>query len=161
MTTQAEIDSFLAPKRFAFVGVSRDSGHFSRAVFREFRKNGYEVIPVRPDAIEIEGVHSHAALCELLPPADCVLVMLPREGIAGAASACIAAGVKRVWFYRGAGGLDGKAIEDCRTHGIDVIAGECPLMFLPNAGWVHRFHGWLRRISGTYPATSPAADRSL
>ncbi|HKA01627.1 MAG TPA: hypothetical protein VKE70_34175 [Candidatus Solibacter sp.] len=38
MTTQAEIDAFLAPKRFAFVGVSRDSGHFSRVVFREFSK---------------------------------------------------------------------------------------------------------------------------
>jgi predicted CoA-binding protein len=157
MTTQAEIDAFLAPKRFAFVGVSRDSGHFSRVVFREFRKNGLDAIPVRPDAVEIEGVRSFGTLREIEPPVECVLVMLPHDAIAGAAAACIGAGVKRVCFYRGAGGLDDNAIEECRAHRISVIADECPMMFLPNTGWVHRFHGWLRKISGTYPATSRAA----
>ena len=153
MTTQAEIDAFLAPKRFAFVGVSRDSGHFSRVAFREFRKHGFDAIPVRRDAVEIEGVRSYATLREIEPPVECVLVMLPHDAIAGAAAACIGAGVKRVWFYRGAGqgALTEGAIQICEANRIRAIRGECPYMFFDHTPWFHRFHGLVRKIRHTYP----------
>jgi hypothetical protein len=36
-----------------------------------------------------------------------------------------------------------------------VIAGECPLMFFRDAGWIHRFHGWVRRITSNTSRTTP------
>ena len=34
----------------------------------------------------------------------------------------------------------------CEAQGMSVIAGECPLMYLPQTGWVHRLHGWLHGV---------------
>ena len=40
-----DITKFLECKRVAFVGVSRDPKHFSRALFREFVAKGYDPSP--------------------------------------------------------------------------------------------------------------------
>jgi len=43
------------------------------------------------------------------------------------------------------------AVKFCEANGISVIAGECPMMFLPGGSWFHRFHGLLKKIAGSYP----------
>jgi hypothetical protein len=65
----------------------------------------------------------------------------------------VEAGIRTVWMYRGAGtgAVSAKAVEMCRLNGIRVVAGECPFMFFPKAGGVHRFHGWWRKLIGEYP----------
>jgi predicted CoA-binding protein len=153
MTTHADIDDFLAQKRFAFAGVSRSARDFSREVFREFRNKGYEPVPVHPLASEIEGARCFARVQEIQPPIDTVLLMTSAAATAQVVADCLLAGIKRVWFYRGAASsaLNTQAIELCRAAGLQVIPGECPLMFLPQAGVVHRFHGWVKKIRGTYP----------
>jgi hypothetical protein len=55
---------------------------------------------------------------------------------------CAAGGIRRVWMYR----RSPAAVAFCESHGMTVIAGECPLMFLPDTGWVHRLHGWFRGV---------------
>ena len=66
---------------------------------------------------------------------------------------CVEAGIKRVWFYRGAGqgALTEGALQICHAHGIHVIPGECPFMFFDRTPWFHRFHGLVRKIAGAYP----------
>ena len=56
MTRMENIRDFLAQKRFAFIGVSRQPKDFSRALFREFKTRNYEPVPVHLEAAEIEGV---------------------------------------------------------------------------------------------------------
>jgi hypothetical protein len=38
-----------------------------------------------------------------------------------------------------------------KSHGIEMVVGECPFMFLPNSGWFHHFHGFVRKITRSYP----------
>jgi hypothetical protein len=40
---------------------------------------------------------------------------------------------------------------------MEVIPGQCPFMFLPGAAGVHRFHGFIRKITGRYPRHGVAA----
>jgi hypothetical protein len=82
-----------------------------------------------------------------------VLLMTPPSVTETLAVDCAAAGIQRVWMYRatGAGAVSPKAVAHCEANGIDVVAGECPLMFLPGTAWFHRVHGLVRRIAGTYP----------
>lgn len=56
-------------------------------------------------------------------------------------------------MYRagGKGAVGAPAIEFCRDHGIAVVPGERPYMFLQGESWFHRFHGFIRKISGAYP----------
>jgi predicted CoA-binding protein len=154
MTTQADIDDFLAQKRFALAGVSRQPKEFSRVVFREFRAKGYDPVPVHPDASEIEGAHCFARVQDIQPPVDTALLMTTAAVSGAVAEDCIASGVKRVWFYRGAatGTVNQQAIEQCRASDLHVIPGECPLMFLHRTGLIHRIHGWVKKIRGTYPS---------
>jgi predicted CoA-binding protein len=153
MTSMENIRDFLAQKRFAFVGVSRQPKDFSRALFREFQSRGYEPVPVHPEAPEIEGTRCFAHLRDIQPPVDSVLLMTSPVVTNLLVRECVEAGIQRVWFYRGAsqGALTGSALEICEANGIRAIAGECPFMFFDGAAWFHRFHGLVKKIAGAYP----------
>jgi hypothetical protein len=43
------------------------------------------------------------------------------------------------------------AIGYCEEHGIDVVHGECIMMFAAPTG-IHRLHRWLRGFFGRLPA---------
>ena len=103
MTGMKDIRDFLAQKRFAFVGVSRQPKDFSRALFREFQARDYEPVPVHPDAAEIEGARCFAHLKDIQPPVDSVLLMTSPTVTNLLVRECVEAGIKRVWFYRGGG----------------------------------------------------------
>src|SRR4029450_8780357 len=51
------VSEFLASKRIAVTGVSRDpkGGHGSNAVYQRLRQRGYEVFAVNPNAEQVEG----------------------------------------------------------------------------------------------------------
>jgi predicted CoA-binding protein len=142
------VEDFLAQKRFAFVGVSREAKDFSRALFREFRARGYDAIPVHPSAGVIEGVPCADSLDHIRPPVQSVLFMTPPLLTEELLKDCAAAGVRRVWIYR----ASPAAVEFCRYKGISLVHDECPFMFFPKSGWFHRFHGFLKKMSGTYPS---------
>ena len=153
MSSMAQIRDFLEQKRFAVVGISRQAKDFSRALVREFRQKGYEVVPVNPEAVEIEGQPCFSRLQDIQPPVDSVLLMTSPAVTDSVVRDCAEAGVKRVWMYRagGKGAVSREAIKFCESNGISVVPGGCPLMFLPETHWFHRCHGWVKRIAGSYP----------
>src|ERR1035437_9749703 len=102
MTRMENIRDFLAQKRFAFIGVSRQPKDFSRALFREFKTRDYEPVPVHPEAAEIEGARCFAHLRDIQPPVESVLLMTSPTVTNLLVRECLEAGIKRVWFYRGA-----------------------------------------------------------
>jgi predicted CoA-binding protein len=147
------IREFMAQPRLAVVGVSHEPKDFSRMLFRELRGRGYDAIPVNPAVREIEGLACYARLQEIQPAVENVLMMTSAAVTNAVVQDCAAAGVKRVWMYRagGEGAVSPEAVAYCEAHGIAVIPGECPFMFLPNGSWYHRVHGWVRKVQGKYP----------
>src|SRR5260370_42494077 len=97
------IQDFLAQKRFAFVGVSRQPRDFSRMLFREFRVRGYDVVPVHPSSDDIDGVSCARSLGAIDPQVEGVLLMTKPEVTSALLRECAQAGVKRVWLYRATG----------------------------------------------------------
>lgn len=162
MATLDQIRAFLATKRLAVVGVSRQPNDFSRLLFREFLRRGYDAVPVNPGAGEIEERTCFARLQDIVPPVEAVLLMTSPPATTRLVRDCAETGVKQVWMYRasGAGAVSGEAVEYCESRGIDVIAGECPMMFFGGAGLIHRIHGLFRKIKGKYPRAVPAAGCS-
>jgi uncharacterized protein len=154
MVTLDRIQDFLAQKRFAFIGVSRQPNDFSRTLFREFLKRGYQPVPVHPGVDEIEGIRCFATIETVDPPVDTALLMTSPDITESLVWACAESGIKRIWFYRatGAGAASPTAVKFCEDHGIAVIPGECPFMFFPGAPLIHRFHGFVKKITRAYPA---------
>jgi predicted CoA-binding protein len=150
MASKRVIDSFLASRRLAVVGVSRDPRDFSRSLFRAFAERGYDVVPVNANGGTIEGREAARRLADVQPPVEAALLMTPQDKSAAVVSDCAAAGVKRVWLYRagGAGAVSPEAVAAAREHGMEVVDGACPFMFLPGASLFHRVHGFFHRLGG-------------
>ena len=153
------IEDFLAQKRIAMIGISRNPKGFSAVLFQELRKRGYEVIPVNPKATEVLGQPCFTRIQDIQPPVDTALLMTPANVTDAVVSDCAEAGIRRIWMYRaaGKGAVSPSAVAFCQQHGIQVVPGQCPFMFLPGAGGIHKFHGFVRKITGRYPKHQRAA----
>jgi uncharacterized protein len=154
MSSKQAIDSFLSCKRLAVVGVSRDPKDFSRAVFRAFVERGYDAVPVNPAGGEAEGRRSVARVGDVQPPPEAALLLTPKAATAQVVHECAEAGIRRVWMHRGGGqgAVSASALALCRERGLDVVEGECPFMFLPDAGFAHAVHRFFRRLGGRLPS---------
>jgi predicted CoA-binding protein len=145
---------FLVHRRLALVGASRDPRDFSRGVLRELLRRGYEVVPVNPGASHMEDRPCYARVQDIPRPVEAALLMTAPGRSADAVRDCLAAGVRAIWFHRGIGpgSVSAEALDLCRAAGVEVVAGECPYMHLPEAGLPHRVHGFFRHLGGSRAA---------
>jgi uncharacterized protein len=150
--SRKDVTEFLAQKRIAAVGVSKKPKEFGRYLFDYLIKSGYDVVPVNPSTTEVAGQKCYATVMDIQPPVSAALLLTPPAATETVVRECAASGINFIWMYRatGVGAVSDAAVAFCREHGMRVIAGECPLMFLPNGG-VHRIHGLIKRITGSYP----------
>jgi predicted CoA-binding protein len=149
MITKANIDEFLAQRKIAVVGVSRNGKKYGSAIYRELMSKGYRVFPVNPQTPTINGDPCYSGLKEL--PEDvaaAVLVIQPSETEKVAATLGQSR-IRQVWMQPGSESI--KAVQSCREQGIKVVYGECLLMFLEPAAISHRLHRCLKRLWGTLP----------
>lgn len=136
--------AFLACRRLALVGASRDPRSFSRTVQQALVARGYDVVAVNPAAGGDAG--SIARISDAQPAPEAALLMTPPARSAEAVRDCLAAGVRRIWFHRGggAGSSSAEAVALCRAAGVEPVVDLCPFMVLPGAGAVHRLHAFFR-----------------
>jgi len=151
--TMSLVQSFLAEKRFAMIGVSRNPKDFSAQLCAEFENRGYAVVPVNPAATTLFELKTYAHVQDITPPVRAALVMTPRRLDLEILRDCAEASIRLVWLYGIAGPkeISREAIEFSATNGIDLIAGYCPYMVLPKAAFFHRMHGAIARVIGMYP----------
>jgi len=160
MTSLAVVaNDFLAQRRIALVGVSRNPRDMSRSLFRELQKRGYDVVPVHPWLDSVDGVPCAKRVQDVRPPVAGALLMTPPAVTDAVVRDCAEAGIGRVWMHRGAGrgAVSPDAVRFCREHGIAVVDGACPFMLLPGAGLPHRVHGFFARLAGRHPVQRSAA----
>ena len=158
-TSLETIHEFLAQKRIAMIGVSREPRSFSLALFQELLRCGYDLVPVNPHTPNVLGHPCFARVQDVTPPVKAALLITSPEVTETVVEDCARAGIRLVWMHRGigAGAVSPTAVSFCYEHGMEVIAGECPFMFLSASGGVHRIHGFLHKITGRYPKAKNAA----
>jgi predicted CoA-binding protein len=84
------------------------------------------------------------------------VAVTPPEATEAVAHACVDLGVPRLWMHQGmgAGSVSEAAADVCRAHGIAVIPGACPMMYLEPVDFAHRCFGGWGRLTGRLPAVS-------
>lgn len=153
MTPLHSIDAFLRQPAIAVVGVSRSGRKFGNIACRELQAKGYRVYAVHPTATIIDGARSYPSLSALPETVNAVLVVVPPTQALTVVRDAALAGVRNVWLQQGAESPE--VLEACRELGLNVVAGECVLMFAAPAG-VHKMHYWISRIARRIPEASPA-----
>src|SRR4029450_11994096 len=108
-TIKEAASEFLASKRVAVTGVSRDhkSGHGSNTVYRRLRAPGSDVFAVTPNADKFEGDRSYKDLRPIPGGVDAVVIGTRPERAEDTMRECAKLGIKHVGMHWGAGGRGG------------------------------------------------------
>jgi uncharacterized protein len=143
---------FLAQKRIAIVGVTRDEKGWGRHLYDEFKKRGYDTFAVNP-ARAIEGIQCYASLRDLPVKPDGVLLAVPPNVTEQIVQQVAELGIPRVWMHRGGGvgAVSQSAIDFCRKNKIAVVYGVCPFMYLQPQGFGHKLHHSVAQWFGQLP----------
>lgn len=160
MTTTAfaaRANEFLAQRRIAVAGVSRDHGHHpvGNLIYRRLKKAGHEVFAVNPHMATFEGDRCYPDLKAIPGGVDGVVIITRPEITERIVRDCGEAGVRSVWMHQGMGkgsSVSTEAVEYCRQHGISVLAGACPMMYGPGVDFGHTCLRWFLGFTGGLPA---------
>jgi predicted CoA-binding protein len=157
-TLETKVHEFLAQRRIAVAGVSRDNSHHpaGNLIYRRLKKMGHDVFPVNPHMQTFEGDRCYPDLRSIPGGVDGVVIVTRPESAERIVHDCTEAGVGRVWLHQSMGkkgsSVSPEAVEYCRQHGISVIAGACPMMFGPAADVGHTCMRWFLKVTGGLPA---------
>jgi predicted CoA-binding protein len=142
-TLETKVHEFLAQKRIAVAGVSRNNSHHPAAnlIYHRLKSTGHDVFPVNPHMQTFEGDRCYPNLQSIPGGVDGVVIVTRPEVTEPIAHECSDAGVRRVWMHQSMGNkgssVSPAAGEYCRQHNISVIAGACPMMFGPGVDFGH------------------------
>ena len=153
MTMVEAAKDFLAQKRIAVVGVSRQSNQAAHFVFRKLRDAGHEVLPVNPRATELEGVTCYPDLKSIPGAVGAVVVFTPAGAAEAVVRDCAELGITRVWLHRafGAGSASDGAVRVAQERKLTLIPGGCPAMFCEPVDFGHKCIRWILRMTGSLP----------
>lgn len=156
-TLEAKVDEFLAQKRIAVAGVSRDKSHHpaGNLIYNRLKQAGHDVFPVNPSMQTFEGDRCYPNLQSIPGGVDGVVVITRPEVTRQIVRDCDAAGVRRVWMHESlakGSSVSPEAVEYCRQHNINVIAGACPMMFGDGVDFGHKCMRWIMGVSGKLPS---------
>jgi len=148
------VAGFLAQRRIAVAGVSSTQANApANAIFRKLRDAGHEVFAVNPKAETVEGGPCYATIGDIPGGVDAVVAATPPAGTNAVVRDCIAQGVTRIWMHRsfGQGSVSTEAAALARQHGLRVIDGACPMMYVAPVDVGHRCIRWVLGVTGGLP----------
>ena len=115
--------------RIALVGASNDPRRPSSGVFRDLRAAGYDVVPVNPNATEVDGqpcYPSVTAAVEATGPVEIVDVFRRAEDCLEPAREAVAVGARCLWLQLGiASRAAGQLAHDA---GLAVVMDRCTIV---------------------------------
>jgi len=143
---------FLAQKRIAIVGVTRDPDGWGRRMYDEFTKRGYETYAVN-SAGNIEGIQCYANLRALPTKPDGVLLVVPPQVTDQVVREVADLGIPRVWMHKGTGpgAVSESAIQFCKEKNIATVYGVCPFMYFQPQTFGHKLHHNFAKWFGALP----------
>ncbi len=154
-TMQEATRNFLSCKRIAVAGVSRSKESAANLIYRKLKSEGYVVFAVNPNTDKIEGDICYPNLKAIPEKPEGVVIVTRPEVTSKIAIECAELGIANIWMHRGVdskgSSVSQEAIEFCHKHGINVIPGGCPMMYVNNADMGHRFMRWMQKLSGSLP----------
>jgi uncharacterized protein len=157
-TLETKVHEFLAQKRIAVAGVSRNNGHHpvGNLIYQRLKKTGHDVFPVNPYMQTFEGDRCYPDVRSIPGGVDGVVIITRPEVTEQIVHDCSDVGVRRVWMHQSIGkkasSVSPEAVEYCRQRDISVIAGACPMMFGPGADFGHTCMRWFLKLTSGLPA---------
>ena len=123
--TDEEIKQIFSLKRVAVIGMSTHSAKAAHFVPKYLSEQGFDIIPINPNADEILGKKSYQDISSLDHPVDIVDIFRPSEDVLPFVEDAIKKKPKVIWLQEGIHNY--QAEELARSNGIMVIFNRCML----------------------------------
>jgi predicted CoA-binding protein len=119
-TLDTKVHDFLAQKRIAVAGVSRDNRHHpvGNLICRRLKKTGHDVFPVNPHMQTFDGGPCYPDLQSIPGGVDGVVIATRPEVTKQIVHQCDEAGVRRVWMHQSmmkGSSVSPAAVDRCRV----------------------------------------------
>ena len=122
--TDAEVREILGKKTVAVVGCSSTSGKDAHEIPKYLQRQGYEIIPVNPNADEVLGRPAYDSLSDIEEDIEIVDVFRPSAEVAGIVDEALARDdVKVIWLQLGI--HDDEAVAQAEAAGLRVVQNRC------------------------------------
>jgi predicted CoA-binding protein len=148
MVTQQQITNFLANKPIAMAGVSRNKKKFGYTAFKELREKGLELIPINPNAEEIDGLKAYPSVSDIPDGIHALLIVTKKEQTASVVRSAREKGIKHIWIQQMS--ETPEALAEVNGADINLISKQCILMHHSPNG-VHKFHRNIKKFFGRFP----------
>ncbi len=148
MNEISPIEQFLSQKSIALIGFSRKEKSFSRSVFMQLSKSGYEIFAVNPHTESISGNTVYKTVHDIPYKIDAALLLTPKAETLNAARDIVQRGVKNIWIQQFS--ETPEAITFCREKDVNLISGKCIMMYCEPVGNIHGFHRFISKLTGSY-----------
>ena len=143
-----KIDRFLACKKFAIAGVSRNKHKFGNTLFRELKKKNFDIVPVSPNMDSFEGERCYPSVKDLPSDVEALIIVTKPGASLSLLKEAANKGIKNIFLQQGA---QNKEIMEYADHnGVNLICKHCILMFANPSG-IHKFHERISKFFGFYP----------
>jgi len=118
-TFDMKVHDFLAQKRIAVAGVSRNNSHHpaGNLIYHRLKKTGHDVFPVNPHMQTFEGDRCYPDLQSIPGGVGGVVIITRPETTKRIVRECSDAKVPRVWMHQSIGkgtSVSPEAVEYCR-----------------------------------------------
>ncbi len=148
MSPMSLATTFWDGETYAVVGVHAPGRTMIGQFVGALERAGKTVWLVDEDPKPLKGRTVSTGL-EGAPALDGVLVVCAPNRSTEAVEACVRAGAPRIWLDTRGDSSEAAAL--ARKAGIPCVAEACPLMTIPGAMWLHRFHGRVAEWMGKLP----------
>lgn len=127
---ETTVQEFLAEKRIAVAGVSRNNNHHpvGNLIYQRLKKTGHDVFPVNPHMHTFEGERCYPDVKSIPGGVAGVVIITRPEVTERIVRDCAEAHVRRVWMHQSLGkgtSVSAAAVDYCRQQGISSPA-DCP-----------------------------------
>jgi predicted CoA-binding protein len=107
----------------AIIGASPNPARHSHSVANYLRTAGYDVIPVRPDGVDVAGLPASATLADVAGPIDLVVIFRRPEAAPAHIGEAAAKHVEVVWLQPGVWSREAEAAAD--RHELTLVKELC------------------------------------
>lgn len=122
--TLEELQQILSTiETIAVVGISDKLNRPSHTVPAYLQQNGYRIIPVNPNVVEVLGERAYPGLRDVPEPVDVVQVFRRTEYVLPIVEDAIACGARVVWMQPGI--IDEEAAARAEAAGLTVVMDTC------------------------------------
>ncbi|MBN2350605.1 MAG: CoA-binding protein [Bacteroidales bacterium] len=149
MVKKETIEKFLAPKKLAIAGVSRDPKKFGNQVFKELRDKGYEIFPINPNTEKIDGVNCYKNVSALPGHIKQLVILTPKSETDAILREAINHGIKNIWVQQMS--ETSETIKIAEEYQVELIHNKCIYMFAEPVTGFHKFHRTLLKLFGRLP----------